>query len=39
MITVLFNHTEEVVYIIIDTDVEVEETEDGIQELIHTWTR
>lgn len=34
--TVLFNHTEEVVYIIIDTDVKAEETEDEIQELIHT---
>jgi hypothetical protein len=34
--TVLFNHTEEVVYIIIDTDVKAEETEDEIQEFIHT---
>ena len=34
--TVLFNHTEEVVYIIIDTDVKAEETEDEIQELIYT---
>ena len=34
--TVLFNHTEEVVYIIIDTDVKAGETEDEIQELIHT---
>ena len=33
---VLFNHTEEVVYIIIDTDVKTEETEDEIQELIYT---
>jgi len=37
--TVLFNHTEEVVYIIIDTNVEAEETEDEIQELICTWIR
>jgi len=37
--TVLFNNTEEVVYIIIDTNAEAEEIEDGIQELIHTWTR
>lgn len=34
--TVLFNHTEEVVYIIINTDVKAEETEDEIQELIYT---
>lgn len=34
--SVLFNHTEEVVYIIIDTDVKAEETEDEIQELIYT---
>lgn len=34
--TVLFNHTEEVVDIIIDTDVEAEDAQDEIQELIHT---
>ena len=34
--SVLFNHTEEVVYIIIDTNAEAEETEDEIQELIYT---
>ena len=34
--SVLFNHTEEVVDIIIDTDVKAEETEDEIQELIYT---
>jgi len=34
--SVLFNHTEEVVYIIIDTDVKAEETEDEIQELIYS---
>jgi len=33
--SVLFNHTEEVVDIIIDTNVEAEETEDEIQELIY----
>ena len=33
--TVLFNKTGEVLNIIIDTDVEAEETEDEIQELIH----
>ena len=34
--SVLFNHTEEVVYIIIDTNVEAEDTQDEIQELIYT---
>ena len=34
--TVLFNHTEEVVYIIIDTDVKAEDVQDEIQELIYT---
>ena len=34
--SVLFNHTEEVVDIIIDTKVEAEEVEDEIQELIYT---
>ena len=34
--TVLFNHTEEVVDIIIDTNVEAEDAQDEIQELIHT---
>ena len=34
--SVLFNHTEEVVDIIIDTDVKAEETEDETQELIYT---
>ena len=34
--TVLFNHTEEVVYIIIDTNAEVEDVQDEIQELIYT---
>jgi hypothetical protein len=34
--TVLFNHTEEVVDIIIDIDVEAEDAQDEIQELIHT---
>jgi hypothetical protein len=33
--TVLFNHIEEVVDIIIDTDVEAEDAQDEIQELIH----
>jgi len=37
--SVLFNHTEEVVYIIIDTDVEAEDIEDEIQELIYTGIR
>ncbi len=34
--TVLFNHTEEVVDIIIDTDVKAEDAQDEIQELIYT---
>ena len=34
--SVLFNHTEEVVYIIIDTNAEVEDAQDEIQELIYT---
>ena len=34
--SVLFNHTEEVVYIIIDTNAEVEDVQDEIQELIYT---
>jgi len=34
--TVLFNHTEEVVYIIIDTNAEAEDAQDEIQELIYT---
>jgi len=34
--TVLFNHTEEVVYIIIDTNTEAEDAQDEIQELIYT---
>jgi len=34
--SVLFNHTEEVVDIIIDTNVKAEEVEDEIQELIYT---
>jgi len=37
--TVLFNHTEEVVYIIIDTNTEAEDARDEIQELIYTWIR
>lgn len=34
--TVLFNHTEEVVYIIIDTNAEAEDAQDEIQELVYT---
>ncbi len=34
--SVLFNHTEEVVYIIIDTNVEAEDAQDEIQELIYS---
>lgn len=34
--TVLFNHTEEVVDIIIDTDVKAEDAQDEIQELIYS---
>lgn len=34
--SVLFNHTEEVVYIIIDTDVKAEDAQDEIQELIYS---
>jgi len=34
--SVLFNHTEEVLYIIIDTNVKAEEVADEIRELIHT---
>lgn len=37
--SVLFNHTEEVVDIIINTNVEAEDTQDEIQELIHTRIR
>lgn len=34
--SVFFNHTEEVVYIIIDTNAEAEETEGEIQELVYS---
>lgn len=34
--SVLFNHTEEVVYIIINTDVKAEDVQDEIQELMYT---
>ncbi len=34
--TALFNHTEEVVDIIIDTDVKAEDAQDEIQELIYS---
>jgi len=33
--TVLFNHTEEVMYIIIDTNAEAEDAQDEIQELVY----
>lgn len=34
--SVLFNHTEEVVYIIINTDVKAEDVQDEIQKLMYT---